>query len=163
MAERIIKKYQNRRLYDTEASRYVTMAEIRELIVAGVDVTIVEESSGNDITRSVLVQILSDQEQGGQPVLSDKTLMQIIRYYGHPMQGFMTNYIEQGVEAFAAQQDQVMEHMNASLKNTPFGAMQQQLQDAAMTGMKSWTEAQETLLKAMAPGATGTKDKTDKE
>ena len=151
MTARVIKKYANRRLYDTKTSKYITMSEIRDLIVGGADVRIIDEGSGEDTTRHLLVKILSEQEQGGKPVLSERTLMQIIRFYGHPMQAFMTNYIEQGVDAFASQQHEVMNQMNASVKDTPFEAMQENLTSAVATGMKSWIDAQEAMISAVTP------------
>ena len=83
---RTIKKYANRRLYDTEASRHVTLDGIRQLVAGGEDVMVIDDTSGQDITRSILLQVISEQEQGGRPILSAEMLKQIIRFYGNPMQ-----------------------------------------------------------------------------
>ena len=84
---RTIKKYANRRLYDTTASRHVTLQDILKLVASGEEITVVDDTSGDDITRNILLQILAEQEQGGRPILSTEMLMQIIRFYGNPMQG----------------------------------------------------------------------------
>ena len=101
---RIIRKYANRRLYDTEASRHINKDDVRKLIAAGKDIRIVEDGSGDDITRSVLLQLVAEQELGGKPVLSDQMLTQIIRFSGHPMQGVLGSYLQQSFETFLQQQ-----------------------------------------------------------
>ena len=108
---RIIRKYANRRLYDTEASRHINKEDVRKLIASGKDVRIVDEGSGDDITRSVLLQLVAEQELGGQPVLSDQMLTQIIRFYDHPMQGMLCSYLQQSFESFLQQQSTLQEQM----------------------------------------------------
>ena len=93
-AIRIIKKYPNRRLYDTEISSYITIEDVRQLIVDGEDFEVRDAKTGDDLTRTVLLQIISEQEQDGEPVLSTQLLSQIIRFYGDSLQGFMGNYLE---------------------------------------------------------------------
>ena len=99
-AIRIIKKYPNRRLYDTEISSYITIEDVRQLIVDGESFEVRDAKPGEDLTRQVLLQIIAEQEQGGEPVLSTQLLSQIIRFYGDSMQGFMGTYLEKNVQAF---------------------------------------------------------------
>ena len=100
MSTRIIKKYANRRLYDTEDSKYVTLKKIKNIIAVGHDVKIIDDTSGEDITRALLLQILSEQELGGRPILSKTVLKQFIRLYGHPMQDMMSGTIANSVSEF---------------------------------------------------------------
>lgn len=108
---RIIKKYPNRRLYDTEISRYITLEQIRQLVLQGVDFQIVDKRSGEDITRSILLQVISEQEEGGNPIFSSRVLRNIIRFYGDSMQSTMTSYLELSLELFNEQQHQFKEQM----------------------------------------------------
>mgnify|MGYP003400354821 CR=1 FL=1 len=93
---RTIKKYANRRLYDTEASRHVTLDGIRQLVAGGEDVVVIDDTTGQDITRSILLQVIAEQEQGGRPILSAGMLRHIIRFYGNPMQEFMASLARRG-------------------------------------------------------------------
>ena len=131
---RIIRKYANRRLYDTEASRHINKDDVRKLIAAGKDVRIVEDGSGDDITRSVLLQLVAEQELGGRPVLSDQMLTQIIRFYDHPMQGVLGNYLQQSFETFLQQQSTLQEQMQELMRSGPFSVMQ----DVAKQNMEAW-------------------------
>jgi len=101
---RTIKKYANRRLYDTHASRHVTLAGIRQLVVDGEDVVVLDDTTGRDITRSILLQVIAAQEHSGPPILSAGTLRHIIRSYGNPRQEVMAQHLESSVEAFLRQQ-----------------------------------------------------------
>ena len=101
---RTIKKYANRRLYDTHASRHVTLEGIRQLIADGEEITVVEDTSGRDITRSILLQVIADLEQRGRPILSAGMLRQVIRCYGNAQQQGMAEHLESSVEAFLSQQ-----------------------------------------------------------
>ena len=104
---RVIKKYPNRRLYDTATSSYITLADVRELVVASERFTVVDAKTNEDITRSILLQIILDLESGGVPMFSTNTLKQIIRFYGHAMQGVMGNYLEHNMQAFTEIQQQL--------------------------------------------------------
>ena len=101
---RVIKKYPNRRLYDTEESRYITLSDIRDLVVDQVDFVVIDKKSGDDITRSILLQVISEQEANGEAVMSEDFLSQIIRSYGNVMPGFMTSYLEQSMQTMMRQQ-----------------------------------------------------------
>lgn len=124
-ATRIIKKYPNRRLYDTEISSYITIEDVRQLILDGEDFEVRDAKSGDDLTRSVLLQIIADQEQDGEPMLSTQLLSQLIRFYGDSLQGFMGNYLERSMQVFLDQQQQFRQQMGNLLGQTPWAMMNQ--------------------------------------
>ena len=97
---RIIKKYPNRRLYDTETSTYITLAEVKELVLGYKDFQVQDAKTGQDLTRAILLQIILEEESGGVPMFSTDMLANIIRYYGHAMQGLMGSYLERSIIAF---------------------------------------------------------------
>jgi len=125
MSTRIIKKYANRRLYDTEDSQYVTLKKIKNIIALGHDVKIVDDTNGEDITRPLLLQILSEQELGGRPILSKTVLKQFIRLYGHPMQDMMSGTIANSVSEFMSQMEKMQEQMENLMDTSPFGNLQE--------------------------------------
>ena len=102
-AIRVIKKYPNRRLYDTEESRYITLADIKGLILKQTNLVVIDKKSGNDITRSILFQVISDQEQNCDAIMSEDFLAQAIRCYGNVAPGLMANHLEQSLREFMAQ------------------------------------------------------------
>ena len=123
---RVIKKYPNRRLYDTEESRYITLSDIRRLVLDKVDFVVIDKKSQADITSSILLQVISEQEQSGEPIMSRDFLSQIIRSYGGTMQGMVSSYLEQSMKLFLTQQQQVRERVKspvaaAILALVPFG------------------------------------------
>lgn len=97
-AQRIIKKYPNRRLYDTSTSTYITLAEVRQLVMEGETVVVRDAKTSEDLTRSILLQIILEEEAGGAPLFTEAVLANIIRFYGHAMQGFMGAYLEKNVQ-----------------------------------------------------------------
>ena len=97
---RIIKKYPNRRLYDTETSTYITLAEVKELVLAYREFQVQDAKTGTDLTRSILLQIILEEESGGAPMFSSDLLSQMIRSYGNAMQGMMGSYLERNIRAF---------------------------------------------------------------
>lgn len=99
---RTIKKYANRRLYDTTASRHVTLDGIRQLVAGGEDIRVIDDTSGNDITRCVLLQVVTEMEQGGNPLLPAALLRQLIRCHGQPGQDQLAGHLQQGIAAFQA-------------------------------------------------------------
>jgi polyhydroxyalkanoate synthesis repressor PhaR len=99
-AERLIKKYPNRRLYDTQTSSYITLTDVKQLVLDAEEFTVVDAKSNEDLTRSILLQIILEEEANGAPMFSSAVLAQIIRYYGHAMQGMMGSYLEKNVQAF---------------------------------------------------------------
>jgi polyhydroxyalkanoate synthesis repressor PhaR len=97
---RIIKKYPNRRLYDTVESRYITLADVRRLVVERIDFTVIDKKTQADITRSILLQVIAEQEHGAQPIMSREFLSQVIRSYGTPVQSGVAGALEQSVRLF---------------------------------------------------------------
>lgn len=111
MAEelRLIKKYPNRRLYDTATSSYITLSDVKALVLEQVQFKVVDAKTNEDLTRSILLQIILEEEAGGAPMFSEAALANIIRFYGHAMQGFMGSYLEKNVQAFTDFQQQMAE------------------------------------------------------
>lgn len=97
---RIIKKYPNRRLYDTTSSSYVTLTEVKALVMQGERFVVRDAKTGDDLTRSILLQIILEEEAGGAPMFTEAMLSNIIRFYGHALQGFMGSYLEKNIQAF---------------------------------------------------------------
>ncbi len=108
-APRIIKKYPNRRLYDTDTSTYITLAEVKQLVMSGEAFVVRDAKTGDDLTRSILLQIILEEEAGGAPMFTEAALANIIRFYGHAMQGFMGTYLEKNVQAFMDMQGKLSE------------------------------------------------------
>jgi len=98
--DRLIKKYPNRRLYDTQTSTYVTLSDIKNLVLANEVFKVVDAKTEEDLTRNILLQIILEEEAGGAPVFSSQMLSQIIRFYGNSMQGLMGNYLEKTMQSF---------------------------------------------------------------
>lgn len=112
---RIIKKYPNRRLYDTEVSRYITLAEIRELVIENVAFRVIDKRDKEDITRSILLQVISEQEDGGDPIFTTPVLKHIIRFYGDSMQNTMSRYLELSLQFFNEEQQQFKDRLKKLL------------------------------------------------
>ena len=113
-AERLIKKYPNRRLYDTRTSTYITLPEVKEMVLANETIIVTDAKTGEDLTRSILLQIIIEEEGKGAPLFSTALLSQLIRYYGDAMQGVMGSYLEKNVQAFMEIQQRLAEPSNAS-------------------------------------------------
>ena len=141
MPMRVIKKYPNRRLYDTEISSYITVEEVRQLILDGEQFEVRDAKTGEDLTRQVLLQIIAEQEQGGEPVLSTQLLSQIIRFYGDSMQGFMGSYLERSMQLFLEQQGQFRQQLGGMIGQTPWNMMNQM----AERNLDMWTQFQKYM------------------
>lgn len=146
---RTIKKYANRRLYDTTASSHVTLEGIRKLLASGEDVEIIDDTNGEDVTRAVLLQVMTDEEQKGRPILSAAMLTQIIRFYGNPMQDFMGKHLEQSMNVFMKQQETMQEQFQNMMSANPFANMQNT--GAFNTDMLK--EMQQAFLDGLTPGS----------
>ena len=107
--QRVIKKYPNRRLYDTETSTYITLTEVRQLVMDKSPFVVRDAKSGDDLTRSILLQIILEEEAGGAPMFTEQVLANIIRFYGQAMQGYMGPYLEKNIQAMAEVQSQLAE------------------------------------------------------
>lgn len=154
-AKRVIKKYPNRRLYDTEISSYITIEDVRQLIVDGEEFEVRDAKTGEDLTRQVLLQIITEHEQDGQPMLSTQLLSQLIRFYGDSLQGFMGSYLDRSMQTFLEQQQQFRQQMGSVLGQTPW-AMMNQLTER---NMQLWKEFQQSLVGGMGRSPQGEKPK----
>ncbi|HMH29898.1 MAG TPA: polyhydroxyalkanoate synthesis repressor PhaR [Steroidobacteraceae bacterium] len=143
--ERLIKKYANRRLYDSQESRHVTLEDIRKMIVSGAKVKVVDDKSGEDLTRAVLLQVIAEQDQYGTPVLSTELLEAIIRFYGNPVQEMLTKYMEQSVGTLVRQQ----ETMRAEMSKALAGPMAP-LAEFARQNMDQWSKIQASMMSAFS-------------
>jgi len=145
--ERLIKKYANRRLYDASQSRHITLDDIRGLIVKGEKIRVVEDKSGQDITRHILLQVIAEQEQFGRPILSTAVLESIIRFYGNSMQGFLASFLEKSIETFQHQQESLQAQISKIVSATPLATMA----DVTRSNLESLAKIQETMLSALMP------------
>ena len=156
-AVRVIKKYPNRRLYDTETSAYITLADVRALVLQGEFFVVRDAKTGDDLTRSILLQIILEEETAGVPFFSERMLADIIRFYGHSMQGFMGSYLEQGVQAFADLQRKMAEQTKGLTPETwsPFLGVQAPLLPGNALGdyleqsSKAMNQLQQQMLDAL--------------
>jgi polyhydroxyalkanoate synthesis repressor PhaR len=124
-SQRIIKKYPNRRLYDTDSSSYITLAEIKQLVMDSQSFVVRDAKSGEDLTRSILLQIILEEEASGSPMFTAPVLANIIRFYGHAMQGLMGGYLEKNMQALMELQAPMVKGvMGANV----FAQMQEQMQ-----------------------------------
>jgi len=152
--ERLIKKYANRRLYDASQSRHITLEDIRALIVGGEKIKVVDDKTGEDITRHILLQVIADQEQFGRPILSTQVLESLIRFYGNAMQGFLSSYLEKSVETFMHQQDLMQSQISKLMNNSPLNTMA----ELTRQNLEAWTKMQGNMFAAFTPPARDEKE-----
>lgn len=153
---RIIKKYANRRLYDTSRSRYITLDDLKGLIVSGEPVHIVDAKSQANITREVLLQLVAEQESLGRPILSETVLTALVRFYGHPLQQIATRYLESALGLLQSQQRQMTEQMRGLLVSPVDLAGKMTRQNV------EWLkQLQKSFLDALSPGASRGDDTDD--
>ena len=145
-AARIITKYPNRRLYDTEESRYVTLADIMNLVVSKIDFVVIDRKSDADITRSILLQVITEQEQQGEGLMSRDFLSQVIRTYGKGVSGFAAGYLEESMKFFVTQQQNFLGQIRRVVGADPFAAVA----DLAQKNYARWKSLQEEVLKRFA-------------
>ncbi len=145
--ERLIKKYANRRLYDASQSRHITLDDIRALIVKGEKIKVVEDKTGLEITRHILLQVIAEQEQFGRPILSTPVLESIIRFYGSSMQGFLASFLEKSVETFLRQHETLQSQLTKMVANTPLATMA----DLTRQNLETLSKMQESVLGALTP------------
>ena len=163
-ATRIIKKYPNRRLYDTELSRYITVSDLRQLIVEGDEFIVVDVASGDEITRTVLLQIINEQETGGQPLFTTEILTNLIRFYGGSTPKMFTDYLDRSLTLFVEQQQAYQDRLADFLGQTSMGAMS----EMARRNMEVWQDVQQNFLESAGLAKTADKpsskstSKTDK-
>ncbi|MCP1674074.1 polyhydroxyalkanoate synthesis repressor PhaR [Natronocella acetinitrilica] len=131
---RLIKKYPNRRLYDTAISSYITLADVKRLVTDGVDFRVIDAKSRDDLTRTILLQIISEEEEGGEPIFSTELLAQIIRSYGGNMQNLLTSYLEKSMDMWSDQQRMFREHTREFMESNPMSVLSQ----IAERNLKMW-------------------------
>ena len=139
---RLIKKYPNRRLYDTRTSIYITLADVKDLVLKHEQFQVVDAKTGEDLTRSILLQIILEEEAGGMPMFTSDLLSQLIRFYGNAMQGMVGNYLEKNMQTFVQVQKQLQEQSRAMYGdngkiNKDLWAQFMNFQGSAMQGMMS--------------------------
>ena len=119
---RLIKKYPNRRLYDTRTSSYITLADVKDLVLGNEQFQVVDAKTGEDLTRSILLQIILEEEAGGAPMFTSDLLSHMIRFYGNAMQGMMGKYLESNIKAFTEMQGKLQDQARAIYgENSPVG------------------------------------------
>jgi polyhydroxyalkanoate synthesis repressor PhaR len=132
---RVLKKYPNRRLYDTQLSSYITLADVKAMVLSAEHFEVRDAKTGEDLTRSILLQIILEEETGGVPIFSAPMLSQLIRFYGHAMQGMMGSYLEKNLQTFTDMQTRLAEQGIVGGVQTP----------------EMWTQ----FLNGQAPGVQG--------
>jgi polyhydroxyalkanoate synthesis repressor PhaR len=156
---RLIKKYPNRRLYDTKTSSYITLADVKQMVLKQEEFQVLDAKSNDDLTRQILLQIILDEESGGMPMFSSDLLSQMIRSYGSAMQGFMGSYLSKNIDAFqqlqTAMQDQsqkiygdnsrVSQDLWAQFMNLQGPAMQSLMQAYTEQSQKMFAQFQEQM------------------
>ena len=147
---RVIKKYPNRRLYDTVESRDITLADIRRLVMDKVDFVVIDQKSPDDITRSILLQVIAEQEHVGEPLMSQDFLSQVIRSYGGAMQGFVGSYLEQSLKLLSSQQQQIRDHMRGAMGSDAY----ETISTLTQKNLERWRSIQEDIFKAMNSGGS---------
>lgn len=151
---RIIKKYPNRRLYDTEISSYITLEDVRQLVLEHEEFCVQDAKSKRDITRSILLQIILEREEDGEPIFTEPVLKEVIRFYGDSLQGMMTSYLEKSLKLFVEQQERWRGRMANVMVGDPLAIMR----DVAEQNLALWKEMQEGFL-----GGTSTTRKTKRD
>lgn len=150
---RVIKKYPNRRLYDTHISRYITLEEVRQLVLEHVPFQVEEKRSGQDITRSILLQVIADQEAGGEPIFSSGLLRDVIRLYGDPMQSSLRRYLELSMQLYLQRQQAFSDKLSELLGQAPQPV--QTLKELADRQRPIWRTVRKEFLKSLSPKVMG--------
>jgi polyhydroxyalkanoate synthesis repressor PhaR len=142
----LITRYPNRRLYDTGSSRYVTLRDVRDLVLSKAEFSVIDRKSGKDITRSVLLQVIADLEKQGEAVMSRDFLVQVIRSYGNVVPGIAAEYLEQSMKFFLTQQQNFRKQVRRVVGTDPFAAVA----DLAQKNIARWKALQEEVLRRFA-------------
>lgn len=147
---RVVKKYPNRRLYDTVESRYITLADIRRLVMEKIDFVVIDKKSTEDITRSILLQVIAEREHAGEPLMSQDFLSQVIRSYGGAMQCLVGSYLEQSLKLLSGQQQQMRDHMRGVFGNDAYDSIATLTQQ----NIERWRSVQDDIFRVMSGAAT---------
>ena len=151
---RVIKKYPNRRLYDTEESRYITLADVKELVMNKVDFEVIDKKTGEDITRQILLQVISEQETQGDAIMSEDFLSEVIRAYGSVVPDYMGKYLEQSMNFFMQQQKVLQGQMKSVVGSDPLTTMAELTQQ----NIARFQSFQEEMLKGFMGDTGGSGD-----
>jgi polyhydroxyalkanoate synthesis repressor PhaR len=143
--KRIIKKYPNRRLYDTAESKYVTLSDVRHLVLDGVSFCVIDKKSGEDITRSILLQIIIEQEDDGDPMFSTEVLEQMIGFYGKSVQGQAGDFIQSSLKLFQEQQQRFQEQLTDAIQSNPLASG---FAEVTQRNIEMWKQMQSTFFSA---------------
>jgi polyhydroxyalkanoate synthesis repressor PhaR len=154
--KRIIKKYPNRRLYDTEESKYITLEDIRKLVISNKEFIVKDVKSEEDLTRSILLQIIIEQEDDGEPLFTTQALSHIIRFYGDSVQSVAGDYLQKSINLFVSQQKQLQEQLKSAVSSNPITAMT----ELTEKNLDMWKKMQESFFDtAMKSPFSTNKDK----
>lgn len=145
---RVIKKYPNRRLYDTEISRYITLDEVRELVMQNVKFSVLDKNTSEDITRSILLQVIAEQEESGNPIFTPELLTRIIRFYGDPMQASISSYLELSMQLFAQKHHQFTDQLKHLVGQAQHPV--QALRELAEQNVPIWRSVRREFLKNLS-------------
>lgn len=148
---RIIKKYPNRRLYDTAVSSYITLENVKQLVLDRAQFSVIDARTNTDITRGILLQIISEQEEQGNPIFTTEVLAHIIRFYGDTLQGMMGNYLEKSLQAFVDQQHLFREQMRSLIGKNPLAMITELVEH----NLSLWKSVNEHLQQYTPPSASG--------
>ena len=141
-APRVIRKYPNRRLYDTVESRYVTLADIRRLVVAQIDFVVLDRKTQQDITRSILLQVIAEQEGGGESLMSRDFLSQVIRSYGNGLQEVVGRYLDESLRLFTRGERELRERFRSVVGVDPV----ETVTAVAQKNYQRWKAVQEEVF-----------------
>lgn len=156
---RIIKKYPNRRLYDTAISSYITLEDVKRLVLEYEKFRVIDAKTKDDITRSILLQIISEEEEQGSPIFTTEVLAHIIRFYGDNLQGMMGTYLEKSLQTFVDQQHLVREQMNNFMGKNPLAL----ISELAERNLSIWQAMNERLYKQYHHRDDNTDDSDDQQ
>jgi polyhydroxyalkanoate synthesis repressor PhaR len=145
---RVIKKYPNRRLYDTAISSYITLEDVKALVLERAAFHVIDARTNTDITRGILLQIISEQEEQGNPIFTSEVLAHIIRFYGDTLQGMMGNYLEKSLQAFVDQQHLFREQMRTLIGKNPLAMMTELVEH----NLSLWKSVNEQFQQKSASG-----------
>ena len=156
--KRVIKKYPNRRLYDTTESKYVTLGDVRRLVLDSVSFCVIDKKSDADITRNILLQIIIEQEEEGEPLFTTEVLEQIIGFYGDSVQGVAGDFLSQSLKLFRDQQNHFQDQMKDAMTSNP---MSSAFNDLAKQNLDLWQQMQDSFFKNVNTTLGAKSDESD--
>ena len=157
---RLIKKYPNRRLYDTEESRYITLLDVQRLVRDGHEIKVQDTQSGEDITRGILIQIITEQETGGNPLFTTDMLTQFIRFYDESWQGAFSSFLDQSLKLYSEQQQRMQAQLDQFV---PGGPTVQSWADLTERNLQLWQDMQDSFFRAAGLPMGGQRPKDPKK